>query len=281
MKFSIITLFPDLIKDSLKVGVIGQAVVDCLLQVEVFNPRDWTKDTHKTVDDRPFGGGDGMVLLAEPLSDCLHSVIEVNQSLSPSKMIYLSPQGRKLDHSLVMELSQEKHLVLLCGRYAGVDQRLINQYQFTEISIGDYVLSGGELAALVMVDTIGRQIQGVLGHEKSSAEDSFAQESLLEAPCFTRPREWGNQKVPDFLFTGNHAQIAEDRWFIGLFVTFVKRPDLFQNYMEKSRLKITKKAWLRSFSRLEQLSNEALTSLGFSLKNRSDFEFQLRAFKVI
>ncbi len=280
MKFSVVTLFPDLISEVLKVGVVGQAVSKQKLTVDILTPRTWTHDIHKTVDDRPFGGGDGMVMMAEPLSQCVdHIHEEAAAESNEPRRIFLSPQGRTLDHNLVMELAKEKHLLLLCGRYAGVDQRLLNHYQFEEVSIGDYVLSGGELGALVIIDAVGRQLEGVLGHEASSTEDSFAGDGRLEAPCYTRPREWKECSVPDFLLTGNHAQIAEDRWFIGVVITFVKRHDLFDAYMLKQEVK--QKVWQRSFVKLHSLPNNALTSLGLTRKNLEDFENQLKKLKVL
>jgi tRNA (guanine37-N1)-methyltransferase len=260
--------------------VVGQAVAKQKIAVDILTPRTWTHDIHKTVDDRPFGGGDGMVMMAEPLSQCLEHTLEkaAVESNGPRR-IFLSPQGKTLDHNLVMELAQEKHLLLLCGRYAGVDQRLLNHYHFEEVSIGDFVLSGGELGALVIIDAVGRQLEGVLGHEASSTEDSFANNGLLEAPCYTRPREWKEYSVPDFLLTGNHAQIAEDRWFVGVVITFVKRRDLFDTYMLKQDIK--RKVWQRSFAKLQSLTNNALTSLGLTRKNLEDFENQLKKLKVL
>lgn len=282
MKFSIVTLFPDLISEVVKLGVVGQAVSKEKIKVDIYTPRSWTQDVHKTVDDRPFGGGDGMVMMAEPLHQCLDHIVETakqSTEFSSPRKIFLSPQGCPLNHDLVMELSKEKHLLLLCGRYAGVDQRLINHHQFEEISLGDYVLSGGELGALVIIDAVGRQLEGVLGHEASSVDDSFAGDGLLEAPCYTRPREWVGHSVPEFLLTGNHAQIAEDRWLLGVVVTFVKRPDLFKSYMQRQTVK--KKVWQKAFDKLKGSSSNALTSLGLTRKNLEDFEGQLHLFKVL
>lgn len=282
MRFSVVTLFPDLINEVLKVGVVGQAVANKQIAVEVFTPRSWTHDIHKTVDDRPFGGGDGMVLMSEPLAKCLDHILaeeKDSEAAYKSRRLFLSPQGRRLDHSLVMELSLEEHLILLCGRYAGVDQRLLNTYDFEEVSIGDYVLSGGELAALVLIDSIGRQKEGVLGHSESSRLDSFAGDGLLEAPCYTRPREWRDQEVPEFLLTGNHAQIAEDRWIVGVVITFMKRPDLLSDYMKKQTVK--RKVWQKCWLKLNTLSHQSLTSLGITRKTLEDFENYLKSFKLI
>lgn len=267
MKFSVVTLFPDVILNMAKVGVVGQAVTQNKIIVEAYTPRDWTTDLHKTVDDRPFGGGDGMVMMPQPLSQCINEIQQKSftdnrVSTTSIRRLYLSPQGKKLDHSLVMELAQEKHILLLCGRYAGVDQRLINHYQFEEISIGDYVLSGGELGALVLIDAIGRQLEGVLGHNESCREDSFAGEGLLEAPSFTRPREWLESEVPAFLLTGHHSQIKEDRWLISVLITFKKRPDIFEKFLNLQT--VDKKKWQWAVTRLKSFSEKDLTALGLN-----------------
>ena len=283
MRFSVITLFPELVNEALKIGVIGQAIVRKKIDIEFFNPRTWTADIHKTIDDRPFGGGDGMVMLAEPLSQCIEHILKQDsQNSLPSrqvKLIFLSPQGKTLKNEKVLELSKSSHLVLLCGRYAGVDQRLINKFQMEELSIGDYVLSGGELGALVVIDSVCRHIEGVLGHESSSTEDSFCGEGLLEAPSFTRPREWNEQTVPEFLLSGNHAQIKEDRWLISIVITYVKRSDLFENFMK--RQSHHKKVWQRAFVKLKERNNNELTSLGLTRKNLEDFEARLQTLKIL
>lgn len=310
MKFSVITLFPDFIQQGAQLGVVGQAIAQEKIQLEVMTPRTWTTDLHKTIDDRPFGGGDGMVMMAEPLSQCLEELLKSSPSFisheqvennktefkisdlksgttlkldsnhsSIPRRIYLSPQGKKLDHNLVMELSHEKHLLLLCGRYAGVDQRLLNHYQFEEISIGDYVLSGGELGALVLIDAIGRQLEGVLGHEVSAREDSFAKDGLLEAPGFTRPREWKGSSVPDFLLSGNHGQIIEDRWILSVLITFKKRPDLFEVYISKASEK--KKVWIKSLERVKIFSDNSLAALGIERSHIETFEKELLCLKII
>lgn len=286
MKFSVITLFPKFIQEGAQLGVVGQAIALGIIQLEVLNPRHWTTDLHKTIDDRPFGGGDGMVMMAEPLSQCLEQVLKSSASSTPPvaldsfvaaspRLIYLSPQGKKLDHHLVMELSREKHVLLLCGRYAGVDQRLLNHYQLEEVSIGDYVLSGGELGALVIIDAIGRQLEGVLGHEQSAQEDSFAKEGLLEAPCFTRPREWNEIAVPEFLLSGNHKQIIEDRWILSVLITFKKRPDLFAIYMTQQSEK--KKVWDQCLERIKALTESSLEILGLDHALLENFEKELRS----
>ncbi len=229
LKIDVVTVFPEMIAGAIQYGVLGQALKEQKLLVTAHSPRAFSEDRHRTVDDRPYGGGDGMLMLAEPLSLCLKSLQHKN-----SKIIYLSPQGSVLTDRKARELSEEEHLILLCGRYAGVDQRVLNQFVDEEISIGDYILSGGELGALVVVDAVARFIPGVLGHADSANSDSFGQ-GLLEEPHFTRPRKYLNQEVPEILLGGNHKAIANWRASVSALVTLQKRPDLFKLYIEKNR----------------------------------------------
>lgn len=221
--YQVITLFPEAIAQFAGYGVISQAAKKELLRIESVNPRKFTTDVHHSVDDRPFGGGDGMCMTV----DALQPAVEEALARRPgARRIYVSPQGRRLDHALARELAAAGDLILLSGRYAGVDQRLLNHYAFEEISIGDYVLSGGELAAMVIIDAAARFIPGVLGHQDSSHADSF-EGGALEAPQFTRPREILGQTVPEALMSGNHARIGVWRDLVGKLVTLRKRPDLF------------------------------------------------------
>ena len=235
MQIDVITLFPDMVASAAGYGVLGQAQKNGLLEVQTHTPREFALDRHHTVDDRPFGGGDGMVMLSETLESCLEKVLKLKKHNS-SKIIYMSPQGKTLDDNKARELAKESHLVIICGRYGGIDQRIINAYVDEEISIGDYVLSGGELAALVVIDSAARFIPGVLGHNESADKDSFS-EGLLEHPNFTRPREYLSEKVPDVLLGGNHKLIAEWKIKVSALVTLVKRPDLFIDYIEKENIK--------------------------------------------
>lgn len=234
MKFSIITVFPEMIRESLKYGVLERALSKKVFSVEMVNPRAFTQDVHKTVDDRPFGGGDGMIMLAETLKKSVESVSSKPSDLTEIDVkpyvVYLSPQGTLLNESQVLALSQKKHLVLVCGRYGGVDQRFINESVDQEISIGDYVLSGGELAACVVIDAVARKISGVLGHASSSEMDSLSLDlnGWLEGPSFTRPPEFENQKVPDILLSGHHQKIADWRKLVSFLITLTRRPDLIQ-----------------------------------------------------
>jgi tRNA (guanine37-N1)-methyltransferase len=222
MKFSVITAFPQLVQEALRWGVIGRALEKNLFALDLINPRDFTSDVHKTIDDRPFGGGDGMVMLYEPLAQALESKPEI----STSRKIYLSPAGRKLSESVVNELAQESHLTLLCGRYGGVDQRLLNSYQFENISVGDYVVSGGELPALLLMDAVVRKQPGVLGNEASAKADSFAHGPFFEAPLFTRPAQNKAGAVPAILLSGDHKKIDEFRLWIGQALTLQARPEV-------------------------------------------------------
>lgn len=230
MKIDVITLFPEMIESAVSHGVLGQALKEDLLSVKVHTPREFATDRHRTVDDRPFGGGDGMIMLPETLEKTLQKVQHKN-----SKVIYLSPQGKTLTDETARALSQEEHLIFICGRYGGIDQRIINAYVDEEISIGDYVLSGGELGALVVIDALARFIPGVLGHEESAHKDSFSQ-GLLEHPNFTRPREYLGEEVPEVLLSGNHKLIDEWKRKVSALVTLKKRPDLFKAFLEQEVL---------------------------------------------
>jgi tRNA (guanine37-N1)-methyltransferase len=229
MKFSIITLFPDMVSQALTHGVLGQAFKKDILKLEIINPREFSADVHRTVDDRPFGGGDGMLLQAEVVRKSIEKAKAENPE---APVIYLSPQGKTLNEEKVQELVKHKSLILLTARYGGIDQRLINRYVDEEISIGDYVLSGGELPALVVVETVARKIPGVLGHQESAEKDSFAN-GLLEAPLFTRPQIWDGKGVPETLMSGHHGLIEKWRDQMSWLITFKKRPDLFKAALEK------------------------------------------------
>lgn len=210
-------------------GVSGRAVKQQLCSVNIWNPRDFTQDNYHTVDDRPFGGGPGMVMLVEPLDLALTAVRTtlLRQGVSSPRLIYLSPQGRRLDQALVLELVQEPALVLLAGRYEGIDERLFARHAIEEVSLGDYVLSGGELPAMVLLDAVIRQIPGALGHAESANEDSFA-DGLLDCPHFTRPEDYLGLKSPPVLRSGNHAEVTRWRLRQSLQRTLLRRPDLLE-----------------------------------------------------
>jgi len=221
IRFDVVTLFPEMFAAVTHSGISGRALETGLWSLGLWNPRDFTKDNYRTVDDRPYGGGPGMLMLAEPLEKALDAA----RDAGGGKVIYLSPQGRKLDHEKVMELAGRKAVTLLCGRYEGVDERLIRRRVDEELSLGDYVLSGGELAAMAVIDAVVRQIPGALGGEQSAAEESFVQ-GLLDGPQYTRPEEYEGAKVPEVLMSGHHENIRRWRLKQALGRTWLRRPDL-------------------------------------------------------
>jgi tRNA (guanine37-N1)-methyltransferase len=223
MRFDIVTLFPEMVREALRWGVTGRALELGLAALETWNPRDYTHDRHRTVDDRPYGGGPGMVMKVEPLRDAIRHARAA--SSSPPLVVYLSPQGRKLNQDVVRRFAELPRLLLVAGRYEGIDERLIEAEIDEEWSIGDYVLSGGELAALVIFDAVTRLLPGVLGHEESAAQDSHMA-GLLDCPHYTRPDEIDGRKVPDILQSGNHEAIRRWRLKQSLGRTWARRPDL-------------------------------------------------------
>jgi tRNA (guanine37-N1)-methyltransferase len=229
MQFDVISLFPEMFSALTQSGVTRRAFEQSKCAVRFWNPRDFTTDRHRTVDDRPYGGGPGMVMLAKPLQAAITNAKarQLESGLSAPKVIYLSPQGRPLTHQLVMEMSQLSGLVLLCGRYEAVDQRLLDRYVDEEISLGDFVLSGGELPAMALMDALIRQIPGVLHDEASAVQDSFVN-GLLDCPHYTRPEVFEDQAVPSVLLGGNHAEIEKWRRQRALQVSHSKRPDLIE-----------------------------------------------------
>ena len=206
MRFDAVTLFPQMFAAVTENGITSRALQAGLWQLRTWNPRDFTTDNYRTVDDRPYGGGPGMVMLAEPLAKALAAA----RAAGGGRVLYLSPQGGKLDHRKVMELSNESALTLLCGRYEGIDDRVRTALQAREISIGDYVLSGGEIPAMVLIDSVARLLPGVVGDPGSLAQDSFADE-LTGWPQFTRPAEYRGMTVPEVLLSGDHARIKQWR----------------------------------------------------------------------
>ncbi len=222
MRIDVISIFPAMFEAITGYGIPGRAIKKELLQLRVWNPRDFTDDRHRSVDDRPYGGGPGMVMLAEPLAKTLAAT---RAEQPRAKVIYLSPQGRRLDHAAVKEFAQRAGLILLAGRYEGVDERLLASAVDEEWSIGDYVLSGGELPAMVLIDAIARQLPGALGDEDSAAQDSFVA-GLLDCPHYTRPEVYAGQPVPEVLLSGNHEQIRRWRLKQMLGRTWLRRPEL-------------------------------------------------------
>jgi tRNA (guanine37-N1)-methyltransferase len=229
MKIDILTLFPEICRAPLNESMMKRAQESGIVDLRVHNLRDWTIDKHHVVDDAPFGGGQGMVMKPEPIFAAVEKLRKQtpNVQLSAAKVILMSPAGRRFDQQLATELSNESHLIVICGHYEGIDHRVVEQLVDLEISIGDYVLTNGAIAAVVIVDAIVRLLPGVLGHEQSSADDSFSS-GLLEAPQYTRPAEFRGWKVPEVLLSGNHAEIAAWRKAQGLKRTKENRPDLLR-----------------------------------------------------
>ena len=224
MKFDVLTLFPEMF-EPVKQSIIGRAKEKELIDINLINIRDFSKDKHKKVDDTPYGGGAGMVMRADVVYDAIQSVKKDN-----SKVIYLTPQGKTLNQAKVQDLSKEKHLILLCGHYEGIDQRVIDEVVDEEISIGDYVLTGGEIPAMVLIDSVSRYVEGVLS-EESIQEESFSN-GLLEYPQYTRPEIFNGKKVPEILISGHHENIRKWRKEQSIKITLNKRPDL----LNKSKL---------------------------------------------
>ena len=229
LQFDVVTLFPPMFEAVTEAGITGRARDRGIFGLVAWNPRDFARNSYRTVDDRPYGGGPGMVMMAEPLERAVSAARQRQASTGVKKprVIYMSPQGRLLNHALVMELSAEQGLVLLAGRYEGVDERAIARVVDDEVSIGDYVLSGGELAAMVLIDSIVRQLPGALGDAQSAAQESFVG-GLLDCPQYTRPEQYEGMAVPPVLMSGNHADIGRWRLKQALGRTWQRRPELLE-----------------------------------------------------
>ena len=227
MRFDVLTLFPKIFSGYQTQSLLAKAIERKLTSIHLHDMRDWAEGVHKKLDDRPFGGGPGMILMAEPVIQCVRDVQK--QADEPGRLIMLTPQGRKLDQRVIEELSTEKRMLLLCGRYEGFDQRVSDILEPDEISIGDFILNGGEVAAMVLIDALIRMVPGVLGDENSSIEDSFSRGNRrLEYPQYTRPREFEGLSVPEILLSGNHEAIREWREQESLRRTRQRRQDLLE-----------------------------------------------------
>jgi len=224
--FGVVTLFPEMFEAIKAYGVSGRAVRNGLIDIACWNPRDFTLDKHRTVDDRPYGGGPGMLMKVQPLRDAIHAAKAA--AGEDATVIYLSPQGRRLDHKGAQELAGRKKLILVAGRYEGIDERLIETEIDEEWSLGDFVLSGGELPAMTMIDAVSRLVPGVLGHQNSATEDSFC-DGLLDCPHYTRPEQFDDMQVPEVLLGGNHEEIRRWRLKQQLGRTWERRPDMLEN----------------------------------------------------
>jgi tRNA (guanine37-N1)-methyltransferase len=235
MKIGVITLFPEMFDAVTDYGITSRAFDQKLIDVQCWNPRDFTHDRHQTVDDRPYGGGPGMVMKIEPLRDAIHAA---KVKLPLARVIYLSPQGRPLNQRGVIELAAREELILVAGRYEGIDERLIGTEVDEEWSLGDYILSGGELAAMVIIDAVTRLVPGALGHEQSAQQDSFS-DGLLDCPHYTRPEVYEGQRVPEVLLSGNHELIRRWRLQQSVARTWQRRPELLKDLVpnvERDRL---------------------------------------------
>lgn len=232
MNFHVLTLFPQMVEQGLNTSIIGRACEKEILSVSAVNIRDFTLDKHKKVDDYPYGGGAGMLMQAQPVYDAyLHVVNQIKTRQRP-RVIYLTPQGSVFHQQMAKEMALEQDLIFLCGHYEGIDERVLEEIVTDYVSIGDYVLTGGELAAMVMIDSISRMVPGVLSNKESGETESFSSD-LLEHPHYTRPEEWMGKKVPQVLLSGHHKNIEKWRLEQSILRTKVRRPDLYKKYLSK------------------------------------------------
>lgn len=249
MRIDVISIFPQMFEAIAGDGVTGRAMREGILALRVWNPRDYAQGNYRSVDGRPYGGGPGMVLRPEPLTQAIGAA---RAAQPQARVIYLSPQGRRLDHAGVMELAARPGMILLCGRYEGVDERLLEDAVEEEWSLGDYVLSGGELAAMVLIDAVARQLPGALGDEDSAEQDSFVA-GLLDCPHYTRPEEYAGRRVPEVLLSGDHEQIRRWRLKQSLGRTWLRRPDL----LARIELTTEQKRLLEEFQREHETASRA------------------------
>ena len=247
MQFDVVTLFPEMFAAITQSGITRRAFEQKKCALSLWNPRDFTTDNYRTIDDRPYGGGPGMVMMAKPLEAAISAARErqAGEGVARSRVIYLSPQGQSLTHRRVMELTAESGLVLLCGRYEAVDQRLLDRCVDEEVSVGDFVLSGGELPAMALMDAVIRQLPGALNDQGSAMEDSFVN-GLLDCPHYTRPEVYEGVSVPPVLLGGNHAEISKWRRQQALLATVKKRPDLIEKAREAGLLSKADEKFLSS-----------------------------------
>ncbi len=251
MRFDVITLFPELFEPFLKAGVTRRAYEARQVDVRLWNPRDFAEGNYRRVDDRPFGGGPGMVMLAEPLEQCLQAIRAERAEAEPAPLVLFSPLGQTLKHNAVQAWADSAGAILLCGRYEGVDQRFIDRHVTQQISLGDFVLSGGEVAAMVLLDAVARLQPGVLHDADSHQLDSFnpALDGLLDSPHYTRPEVWQGETVPEALLSGHHARIERWRRDQSLRLTASHRPELIEEARAAGRLSQADEAYLRSLPR--------------------------------
>ena len=234
MNYHVMTLFPQMIESAVNCSILGKAIEKHLISVDAVNIRDYTLDKHKKVDDYTYGGGAGMLMAPQPVYDCHKALIDKISSDKKIRTIYVTPQGKVFDQALAQELSNEEDIIFLCGHYEGIDERVLEEVVTDHISIGDYVLTGGELPALVMMDCISRLVPGVLSNEESAQTESF-DEGLLEYPQYTRPEVWMDKQVPQVLLSGHHANIDKWRRERSLERTKNRRPDLYEKYVMNNK----------------------------------------------
>lgn len=243
MNFHILTLFPDMVRDGLHTSILGRAAANGHIQMNVVNIRDYTLDKHKKVDDYPYGGGAGMLMQAQPIYDAYLSVCKkiekagmesAEETVKRPRCVYVTPQGGVFNQSMAVDFAKEEDLLILCGHYEGVDERVLEEIVTDYVSIGDYVLTGGELPAMVMVDAISRMVPGVLPNEDSGVTESFY-DNLLEYPQYSRPEEWNGKKVPEVLLSGHHKNIEKWRLEQSIKRTQERRPDLYEKYLANHR----------------------------------------------
>lgn len=246
MQIIVLTLFPEMFDPIINTSILKRAVEKKLVKIDLVDIRDYTKDKHKKVDDTPFGGGAGMVMAVQPVSDAL-----LSQQGENKRVIYLSPRGKILDQELLTELAKEEELILLCGHYEGMDQRVLDRFQIEEVSIGDYILTGGELPAMVLMDSLIRLLPGVLSGEESAEEESIYM-GLLEYPHYTKPRSYEGMEVPEILFGGNHKVISLWKLEEALRLTKKRRPDLYEAFKNEREIGLTKE----EKALLEKVDNE-------------------------
>lgn len=279
MKFTYLTLFPNLIQNYLEDALLKKASDKKILEFKTIQLRDYSDNKYKSVDDTPYGGGDGMILRPD-LADLAFKAIynETNYNSDKTLRIYLSPQGETLNQELVQKLLKYDHLVLLCGRYGGIDQRIINQHIDLEVSLGDFVLSGGELAALTLTESVSRFVPGVVGDQVSVEQDSF-HHGLLEAPQFTKPQDWQKESVPSVLTSGHHEKIEYWKTHMAVIITWKKRKDLFQIFTRGLRKKTIEKdsQFLKAhLDFLDQLTEPELKSVGLSMQDLKKYRTGLK-----
>ena len=242
MRFHILTLFKDMVTDGLATSILGRAIEKNLIETNVVDIRDYTLNKHKKVDDYPYGGGAGMLMQAQPVYDAYQAVLsQINEKTNKQpRVVYVTPRGTTFSQSMARELAMEEDLVILCGHYEGIDERVLEEIVTDYVSIGDYVLTGGELPAMVMVDCISRLVPGVLNNSESSVDESFT-DGLLEYPQYSRPEVWNGKKVPDVLLSGHHANIEKWRHEQALEMTKKHRPDMYEEYVKNHPVEKKKK----------------------------------------